>query len=136
MGNPTIDYLREFLDSPEGKESIKRFAKDLARKSEHRKRWADKFKERCESDLNKWIELLMKKYYSDAYRDREHKAGREPREPLLWVMWEYANLYCAECTDGKYFNMFTGGAYYVGSYVVQIMHGQGSVLRIDKIENP
>jgi hypothetical protein len=32
--------------------------------------------------------------------------------------------------------MFTGEAYYIGSYVIQVIHGQGSAIRIDKIEGP
>jgi len=45
---------------------------------------------------------------------------------------EYAETYGEECNDENYFNDFTGDAYYLGSYVIQTMHGQGSVIRIDK----
>ncbi len=36
----------------------------------------------------------------------------------------------------EYLNEFTGQAYYIGSYVIQVMHGQGSVLRVDKLKGP
>ena len=74
----------------------------------------------------------MNKYYSYEYVKREYKLGYEPREPLLWLMFRYAQKYGKECNNKTYFNMFTGEAYYLGSYVIQVMHGQGSVLRIDK----
>ena len=53
----------------------------------------------------------------------------------MWLALEYAYKYCEPCEDKKYLNMFTGEAYYIGSYVIQVMHGQGSVIRVDKVEN-
>lgn len=80
------------------------------------------------------MERLIDKYDSKEYRDKEFRLGFEPREPLFWFMFDYGMKYCEECTDDKYWNDFTGGAYYVGSYVIQVMIGQGSVIRIDKQE--
>ena len=51
---------------------------------------------------------------------------------VYYFVYDYALKHCKPCKDKKYWNMFTGGAYYIGSYVIQIMHGQGSVIRIDK----
>lgn len=129
-----LKNLKAFLETDEGKESIKRFGEKLQREANHKDRWIEKFKARCEDDLDGAIEKLMEKYCSDAYRDREYARGVEPREPLLWLAFEYAVEHCEECKEEKYFNMFTGGAWYIGSYVIQVMHGQGSVIRIDKIE--
>ena len=130
-----LEKLKNFLDSPEGKKSLEEFAKKLARDNAHTNRWIEKFKLRCESNIDESLEKLFDKYYSDKYVQREYKIGYEPRERLLWLVWEYATKYCKPCEDKKYFNMFTGEAYYIGSYVIQIMYGQGSALRFDKIEN-
>ena len=132
MANDMLERLREFLDSEEGQKSISEWAKKYARDLDHRARWVEKFRVRCESDLDGALEKLTKKYYSEEYRDREYKMRVEPREPLLWLMWDYAKEYCKRCKDKRYYNMFTADAYYIGSYVISIMHGQGSVLAINK----
>lgn len=130
-----LEKMKAYLESDEGKESMRQFGLKLEREAAHTQRWIEKFKQRFESNLDGVIDKLLTKYNSDKYRDREYyKCKCEPREPLLWLVWEYAIEHCKPCEDNKYFNTFTGGAYYVGSYVVQIMHGQGSVLRFDKIE--
>ena len=129
-----IKKLSEFLDSPEGKEKTKRYVQEMIdsreRLSSHLKSFHDKYQD----NLDAVLERLMDKYYSDEYVNKEHRLGYEPREKLLWFVFEYANVYCKPCTDEKYFNDFTAGAFYVGSYVMQVMCGQGSVLRIDKIK--
>lgn len=130
-----LEQLKAFLDSEEGKKSLEEYAQKIVRDNEHLDRWVEKFKNRCENDLDGSLEKLIDKYYSDEYVKREYSIGVEPREPLLWLAFEYAVKYCKPCEDEKYFNMFTGEAYYMGSYVIQVMHGQGSVIRIDKITN-
>lgn len=77
---------------------------------------------------------MLQKYYSKEYVAREYKLGYEPREPLIWVLWEYAIKYGKKCRAKKYANTSTSEMYYVGSYVIQLMHGQGSVIRLDKIK--
>jgi hypothetical protein len=129
-----LQKMKDFLETDEGKDSIRKWALKMEREDAHQKRWVDKFKQRCEGDMDTCLEILFKKYHSDTYRDKEYRKGREPRETLLWLAWEYATEHCKECKDETYFNMFTGGAYYIGSYVVQLMIGQGSALRFDKIE--
>ena len=130
--NATLQWLKEHLETEEGKESIRKFVQKMGADQKVRNRWIEKFRVRCESDLNGALEKLTKKYYSEEYRNREYKMNVEPREPLLWLMWDYAQLYCKQCKDKRYYNMFTADAYYIGSYVISIMHGQGSVLAINK----
>jgi hypothetical protein len=130
-----LQKMKDFLETDEGKESIRQWGLKMEREDAHQKRWIEKFKQRCEGDLDGCIEKLMDKYYSDEYRDREYDMSIEPRESLLWLALEYAHEYCKPCDDEKYLNDFTGGAYYIGSYVIQVMYGQGSVLRIDKVED-
>lgn len=123
----------EFLDSDEGQLSIEKWLKEKEREDLIIDRWVQKLKLRYENNIDYIIEKLMDKYYSDEYVDREYKIGVQPREPLMWLLWSYVRKYCKECNDNTYLNNFTGSAYYVGSYVIQIMHGQGSILMIRKI---
>jgi hypothetical protein len=131
--NPQLEALKKHLESDEGKASMKRFVEKMVREAEVRQRWVEKIHTYYGNDIDSLTEKLMGKYYSDVYRDREYdKCHCEPREPLLWLLMEYAETYGEECNDENYFNDFTGDAYYLGSYVIQTMHGQGSVIRIDK----
>ncbi len=129
-----LKKLREFLDSEEGKKSIEEFGKKLKRDEEIKNRRTEKFKELAEPDIDAALSKIIEKYDSDEYVKREYSLGYEPRQTLLWIAFNYAEKYCKECTDEKYLNMFTGNAYYIGSYVIQVMHGQGSVIKIEKIE--
>ena len=127
-----IKEMKDFFASEEGKRSSLKFVKKLINEEEHKKRWIEKFKNRCESDIDGSLEKLIEKYYSNSYYKREHSIGYEPRESLLWIAFGYAQKYGKKCNNKKYFNSFTEEAYYIGSYVIQVMCGQGSVIRIDK----
>lgn len=131
-----LDKLREWLDSDEGKEANDRFIEKMIQDQEHQMRWVERFKKWAEPDLNAAIEKLCTWYGSGKYRDREFKKGYEPREILLWVALDYAKENCKECDDDDYLNAFTGDAYYIGDYVIQVMHGQGSCIRVDKLKGP
>jgi hypothetical protein len=133
MSKSIVEKLREFLDTEEGKKSIEEFGNKIKKEEERKDRWIEKFKKLAESDIDAYLEKLIEKYDSDEYVRREYSLGYEPRESLLWIALGYAKKYCKECTDEKYLNMFTGEAYYIGSYIIQVMHGQGSVIRIDKM---
>jgi hypothetical protein len=132
-----VEKLKEFLDTPEGQESIERFVEEQLLRDLHRQRWRDRTWERIKDNIDASIGHLLNWYGSDKYRDREYKKGYEPREALLWVLLSVAETRGEECTEEEiemYANMFTGEIYKLGSYVIQVMHGQGSVIRIDKIE--
>jgi hypothetical protein len=135
MSKSMVEKLREFLDTEEGKKSIEEFGNKIKREEERKDRWIEKFKKLAESDIDAYLEKLIEKYDSDEYVRREYSLGYEPRESLLWIALGYAKKYCKECEDEKYLNTFTGEAYYIGSYVIQVMHGQGSVIKIEKIES-
>lgn len=131
--NPQLEALKKHLESDEGKASMKRFVQKMVDRQIVRQRWVEKIHTYHGNDIDSLTEKLMDKYYSDVYIDREYsKCNCEPREPLLWLLMEYAEKYGKKCKNKKYYNDFTGVAYYLGSYVIQTMHGQGSVIRIDK----
>jgi hypothetical protein len=93
--------------------------------------------ERIKGDLDGSIDHMLKWYNSDTYRDREYDKGYQPREELLWVLFGVAEAHGEECTDEEvdlYANTFTRSIYKLGSYAIQIMDGQGSIIAIDKIK--
>jgi hypothetical protein len=134
MSSNIFEKLTAFLKTDEGQKSIEEFGKRLNREAEFRTRWAERFKQHAEHRLDDVLEKLIAKYDSDEYVRREYKLGYEPRETLLWVALHYAEANCEPCEDPEYANPFTGEMYYIGSYVIQVMHGQGSVIRIGKIK--
>ncbi len=132
MANKQLEQLRAHLESPEGERQLSEWVKTYAAALDHNDRWVQKFKNRCETDLAASMRKLVKKYSSKEYIDREYRLNREPRETLLWLAYEYAVRYCKPYRGKKYLNDFTAGAYHIGPYVIQLMVGQGSALRIDK----
>ena len=137
LDSELINLQNDFLNSEEGKESLKIFQERLKK---HSDRWIEKFKDRAGDDIDSLLEILINKYDSEEYVDRElHSRLRgEPRDPFLWVAVGYAKKYGKECKDEKYFNPCTINAYYIGSYVIQVIHAKNdpeSGIFIDKIEN-
>jgi hypothetical protein len=128
----SLEELRAFLASEEGQKSLEEFSIKMQADAEYRGRQVERFKKYSEGQLDEVLQKIIDKYDSDKYVNSEYSKGYEPREELLWVAFNYATEYCTPCEDEKYLNMFTGDAYYIGSYVIQIMHGQGSVIKIEK----
>ena len=132
-----LEKLLEFLESEEGQKSLEKFAEKMQREEEHETRWKNRMWERINRDVDGSIARLLTWYDSDRYRDREFKLGYEPREKLLWVLLKVAEHHGSECSEEEidaYANPFTGEMYKLGSYIIQVMHGQGSVIRIDKLK--
>jgi hypothetical protein len=132
--NKQLERLKAHLDSPEGKASMSAWVKKYANGIEVKDRWVEKIKLYYGQNIDALIEKLMAKYYSEKYVLKEHRLGWEPREPLIRLLLEYARLYGKECEDEKYFNDFTAEAFYIGSYVIQLIVGQGSYISFDKVE--
>jgi hypothetical protein len=131
-----LQKFRDFHDTEEGKKSIEEFRLKLKRAAEHEERWVERMWVRIKDNVDGSIEHMLKWYNSDKYRDREYRMCYEPREDLLWVLYDVAQKYGNECTEDEireFANTFTGGMMRIGSYVIQVMCGQGSVIRIDKI---
>lgn len=127
-----LDKIKEWFDSDEGKASIEKYAKELEFKQQLNEKYINYIHKNWSHRIDEAIEKVMAKYESDEYVRGEYKRGYEPRRPIYYLLYEYAEKYGEECHDEDYINDFTGGIYYLGSYVIQIMHGQGSVIRIDE----
>ena len=129
--------LSEYLDSEEGRKDMEKYVEKLAKDLAHTDRWVERMWERIQPDIDGSIDHMLKWYNSDTYRDREYDKGDQPREELLWVLFGVAETHGEECTDEEvdlYANTFTRSIYKLGSYVIQIMDGQGSIVAIDKIK--
>lgn len=129
--------LSEYLDSEEGQKDMEKYVEKLAKDLAHKDRWVERMWGRINGDIDGSIEHLLKWYESDKYRDREYGMGLQPREELLWVLFGVAETHGEECTDEEvdlYANTFTRSIYKLGSYAIQIMDGQGSIIAIDKIK--
>lgn len=129
--------LAEYLDSEEGRKDMEKYVEKLAKDLAHTDRWVDRMWERIKEDIDGSIDHMLKWYNSDTYRDREYDKGYQPREELLWVLFGVAEIHGEECTDEEvdlYANTFTRSIYKLGSYAIQIMDGQGSIIAIDKIK--
>lgn len=129
--------LAEYLDSEEGLKDMEKYAEKLAKDLAHTDRWIERMWESIKEDIDGSIEHLLIWYESKKYRDREYGMGYQPREELLWILFGVAETHGEECTDEEvdlYANTFTRVIYKLGSYAIQIMDGQGSIIAIDKIK--
>lgn len=132
-----LQAIDNFMDSEEGKQYMENYFAKHHLQEQHNDRWVDRVYERVKDNIDESIEHLNKWYDSPRYRDREYKLGYEPRERLLWILFDIAEKYGRPATEEEwdiYGNMFTGVIYVLGSYSIQVMHGQGSVIRIDKLK--
>jgi hypothetical protein len=131
-----FEELKSILNTEEGKRGLEEFRFKIEREEAHNNRWVDRVWNHIHLDINGSIDRILMWYESDTYRNREYAMCYEPRETLLWVLYDVAEKYGNECTEDeirKFANSFTGGMRRIGSYVIQVMVGQGSVIKIDKI---
>jgi hypothetical protein len=138
MISPIVQKMIDRLNSEEGNQRIEASVIKNAKKLAHSRRWRDRMWDRIKDNVDESIETILKWYESDRYRDREYKMGIEPREQLLWVLLDVATVYGSDPSEEEletFENSFTGEIAKIGSYVIQSLYGQGSAIRIDKIEN-
>jgi hypothetical protein len=94
----------------------------------------EKFHNKNHHRLKEIIINALKKYDTDEYVMKWHSRGQEPPEEFAWFLLDYARKYGQKCTKAeykKYANDFTGEIYFIEGFYVQVMHGQGSVMKID-----
>lgn len=139
--NSMFQKLKDYLDTEEGKESLKRFFENIRIEEERLNSQLERFHLKF-GDKSKFFDVVQKiieKYNSEKYRNREYyKVCCQPRESLYFFLYEYAKKYGREVTDdeyGKYGNIFTAGLYYVNGFFFNLMQGQGSVVKVMIDEN-
>jgi hypothetical protein len=131
--NKKLEELKAWMDSPEGEAAFDRWAEKIKAEDERYDRWIQYIHDNYRDRLDEVIQKLIDKYGSAEYINREYSLGYEPREKLLWILSTYANNYGTEFTQeefNKYRGMFTGSMYYLGDWVFEIIHGQGSALLV------
>ena len=104
MSNDMLQKLKDHLNSPEYKVWVKEEAKRIKDKEKRLNEKLERFHVKYGDKLDLVLEKLMNKYYSDEYVKREYSIGYQPREELLWFVFEYAQRYCKPCKNKKYFN--------------------------------
>jgi hypothetical protein len=138
MKSPILQKMIDYLNSELGSQRIDAIVIKNAKKLAHSRRWRDKMWDRIKDNVDESIEIILKWYESDRYKDREYKMCIQPREQLLWVLLDVATVYGSDPSEEElemFENTFTGEISKIGSYVIQSLYGQGSAIRIDKIEN-
>jgi hypothetical protein len=138
MKSPILQKMIDYLNSELGSQRIDAIVIKNAKKLAHSRRWRDKMWDRIKDNVDESIEIILKWYESDRYKDREYNMGIQPREQLLWVLLDVATVYGSDPSEEEletFENTFTGEIAKIGSYVIQSLYGQGSAIRIDKIEN-
>jgi len=138
MISPIVQKMIDYLNSELGNERIEAIVIKNAKKIAHSRRWIDRMWDRIKDNVDESIEIILKWYESDRYKDREYNMGIQPREQLLWVLLDVATVYGSDPSEEElemFENTFTGEISKIGSYVIQSLYGQGSAIRIDKIEN-
>ena len=125
-----IDKIREWFDSEEGKQSIKKYFE----KEKQQELIYQSQIERLEAKLTtELIDKIYTKYESDKYYNREmFKCSRFPNNTLYWMLWDIAKQRGIEA-DEEYLNDFSENAFILEDYVIMIIHGQGSVVQLFKI---
>lgn len=137
----SMTALTKFLQSDEGKEYMSKCWEDGEKAAELYASQVERFYQKHKDNMPAIIDKIMVKYESDKYVCKEYKLGYELRKDLYWVLNSIASKYGTEIeisseNEIKYpqLNMFTGSAYIFEGYLIQVMHGQGSVVRIDKLK--
>lgn len=136
----SMSALTKFLESEEGKESIRKFWQDKEDAAKLYASQVERFYQRHKDNMPAIIEKIMAKYESSEYVRREYKLGYQPREDLYWILESVASKYGTKVKLNKknakkypQLNMFTSSACIFEGYLFQVMDGQGSVVRIDKL---
>jgi hypothetical protein len=129
-----IEKLKAYLESEEGKAATKKFAEEIHfQNNVFKPNWVERIKKKIdEYGTDSVIEKLLDKYRSNEYRNREYRCGREPMEVLFYTLLDYARVYCKPSDEDKHWGMFIEEVYYIGSYVIKLAIGQGSMVILEK----
>jgi hypothetical protein len=131
-----LDRLIEILQSEEGKTSIDKFVQKMYfEENVFKPNWVERIKKKIDEHGPDYvIEKLLNKYGSTKYIDREYRLGREPDDALLYHLLNYSRKYCQRSIEDTHWGMFIEEVYYIGSYVIKLAIGQGSMVILEKIK--
>ena len=132
-----LEGLEKYLDSDEGQEKLDDFINGLIKSREVKDRQLIWLHTRLmdRNNFDEIIEKVILKYRSDEYRDSWYDRGIEPPEKLFSFLYDYAEKYGRECTEGewrKYSNLFSSNLLYVNGYFFNKVNGQGTFIDVIK----
>lgn len=131
-----MNKMKDFLESEEYEIAMEKWLTAKKKEMDLEEVWTDRMWDRIKNNLDTSIQKIIDWYSSDRYRDREYGLGYEPRESLFWILIKVAEKYGQECDDHeieKYGNTFTVEIFKLGSYVIQLIQGQGAMILVEKI---
>lgn len=127
-----FEKMKDFLETPEGKLSIENFAKELDRKDAQLDRDYERFCRMVDHNgLEPLMDKIQVKYDSNEYAMREMDMGYQPREELNSLAYRYFRENGEETEEGT--NEFMDCNYKIGNYLVGMMIGQGTYMKVQKI---
>lgn len=135
-----INKMKEYFDSEEGQKSLNDYVQKINNEQNIRDNQLKRFHQNVNlnNNLSEFVEKVCKKYDSDKYKDRWYKRGYEPQESLYWFLYSYFKEYGREAFDEEIMaidNPFINSAYIIDDYMIGVMNGQGSYVKIYKISD-
>lgn len=127
------ERLRDFLDSKEVQIRITDFIERHNREVEVNNKQLERLNRL--GNFKQFTKKVVKKYYSDKYRDYWFNRGFEPPRGLFWFLFDYAEKYGRECSEDEwrqYGNYFTSALFFCDGYYFNRMDGQGSIIKVIK----
>lgn len=132
--NPSdfVKKLKDFLETDEGKLYIQNKKDEFEREYRWRRNQINRLNRI--TDKKSFINKVLDKYNSDKYRDFYYGVKKEePREMLLFLLYDCAVAFGRECTDeecDEFGNDFSVGVYYYEGFYFNKMIGQGCCILV------
>jgi hypothetical protein len=128
-----IEKLKAFLETDEGKESIKKFNEDIAFKEELKNRNIKRVRQMFndQESFDKLVTRILEKH-NDNWRDHCYKKGVMPYPwELLYSLFDLAETQGKEIDAiDNFTEMFTSSIYTYNDWQFAITYGQGSVCSV------
>lgn len=136
------DYLKNFLETDEGRASINNFFNKIEQEHNILSSQLDRFHNYCGFDtyssyFDTFVNKVIEKYNSSAYKDRWYSRRIEPPQELFWFLFRYAEKYGRSCDEkewDEHGGVFVTDMFFVHGYYFSRLDGQGSIIRISRIE--
>lgn len=125
------EKIDTWFESEEGKQAMDRWVLKIEKEELQEKR---NFNRVCKiienTGLEVFIEKCTSKYESDEYVLKEYRCGYQPREDLLYYLYQYFEEFGLKTNE--YTNMFMDCTYSIDDYYVGMMVGQGTAIKVYK----
>lgn len=126
-----LEKLKAFLDSEEGKESVKRFKEKIELEKLNREKWVNHFIKRISKLNDSELEILLTRFFSWEHNieERYYNNGIQTSSNLIDVLFDVFKTLGEEFDS---YEDFYGGGYIYRGYVFKLFIGQGSFFRVLK----